>query len=278
MLKAAPELHLPPRQDNRDRWIAFGVAVSLLLHLLFAWLLYLQPWAAGVKLAETPLEIEMVLPPPPPARTPPPPAAAPPPAVAPPPEPSQLQRAPLAEQSTVPSPKAQAEAPKPVPRQTPAPAPLPSPQGQAEAPKPAPRPQAPAAPQRPLSRDEAQALVQTAPEMRQSEQDFFLAQIATNWIIDRQAPQFADVQVTGSYVVLPNGMLAPPFGKNDPWDMSAMIRNWEQILRARGAESYRISAETFMRAMRLAQPLQLPPNFGDKPKRMTLNLRIGDLP
>ena len=65
--------------------------------------------------------------------------------------------------------------------------------------------------------------------MTQSESDFFLSQIVQAWVIDFDAPQFARIRIDGPYLVLPDGMLAPPFGKNDPWDMYAMVRNWPEI-------------------------------------------------
>jgi len=275
MFSAPPYLQASPHREPSDRWIVAGLLLSLLLHAGIVWLLREQPWDTAKKIAAAPLEIEMVIPPPAPA--PPPPQAQQPPPPPPPPEAPQLQRAPIAEKSTAPIPKAPAEAPKPTQRSLPLPQPSPQPEVQIPLQRPAPRRQE-AAPAKPMTQEEAQRAVETAPEMRQSEQDFFLMQIADNWIIDRQAPQFENVQITGSYVVLPNGMLAPPFGRNDPMEMRLMIRNWDEITRTRGAENFRTAAETFMRAMRLAQPLQLPANFGDRPKRMTLNLRVGDLP
>jgi hypothetical protein len=276
MFSAPPYLQASPLREPSDRWIVAGLLLSLLLHAGIVWLLREQPWETANKIAAAPLEIEMVIPPPAPAPPPPPPlpqAQQPPP----PPEVPQLQRAPLAEKSVAPPPKAATEAPKPAQRAAPVPPPSPQPETQIPQQRPTPRRQE-AAPARPMTQEDAQRAVAAAPEMRQSEQDFFLSQIAASWIIDRHAPQFEDVQITGSYVILPNGMLAPPFGKNDPMDMRLMVRNWDQITRMRGAENFKVAAETFMKAMRLAQPLQLPPNFGDKPKRMTLNLRVGDLP
>ena len=77
----------------------------------------------------------------------------------------------------------------------------------------------------------------------------------------------------------PDGMLAPPFGKNDPWDMKLMVENWDRIANdpRPEAQAFRTAVETFLRAMRLAQPLRMPPNAQGYPKVMELNFRIGDL-
>lgn len=247
-------------RNGPDSSIAAAILLSLLLHGLLVLALWLQPWLWRLPPKEPPvIQVELVIPPPPP-----PPAA--------PPEPPQLRPAPIAPEST--APPARSEAP-PEPRQQPRrPAPPPRaeplPVPQRPVPRPAPAPpqavQAPAYPGAP------------GPEMAQSEQDFFLLQIADHWIIDRQAPRFRSITITGRYTVLANGYVEAPFGKNDPWDMRAMIKNWDEIAAAPGAANFRTAAETFLRAMRLAQPLQLPPGAAGYPKVMTLNIRVGDIP
>ncbi|MBP6818072.1 MAG: hypothetical protein KBC46_02080 [Ferrovibrio sp.] len=260
-----------------------ALILSLLLHLGLAWLLYLQPWSQGLKIAEAPLEVEVVIPPPAPPPPPPPQRAAEPPpptAPLPPPEVPQLQRAPQAEKSTAPPPKAQAEAPKP-PAPPPAPPTQPAPRTTEAAPPP-PRPvqrrtEASSVPLPKTAAETMQAL-KVAPEMKQSEQDFFLSQIVDHWLLKREAPQFEEVQIGGAYLVLPNGMLGPPFNANDPEDFRLMIKDWDVISRRPDLESFATAIRTFVIAMRRAQPFDLPPDFGDKPKRMTLNFRVRDIP
>lgn len=115
--------------------------------------------------------------------------------------------------------------------------------------------------------------------MTQSESDFFLSQIVAAWPIDFDAPQFRGIHIFGHYRVLADGMLAPPFGRNDPWDMDAMVDNWDEIAYAPGpvAAAYRTAIQTFLRAMRLAQPFAMPPDAQGYPKILSLNFRVGDL-
>ncbi|WP_430398082.1 hypothetical protein [Ferrovibrio sp.] len=285
MFAAAADFHhLSSRPANR-RWVMLALILSLLLHLGLAWLLYLQPWSQGLKIADAPLEVEVVIPPPAPPPPPPPQpqrVAEPPPPTAPlpPPEVPQLQRAPQAEKSTAPPPKAQAEAPKP-PTPPPAPPTQPAPRTTEAAPPP-PRPvqrrtEASSVPLPKTAAETMQAL-KVAPEMKQSEQDFFLSQIVDHWLLKREAPQFEEVQIGGAYLVLPNGMLGPPFNANDPEDFRLMIKDWDVISRRPDLESFATAIRTFVIAMRRAQPFDLPPDFGDKPKRMTLNFRVRDIP
>ncbi|WP_428247663.1 hypothetical protein [Ferrovibrio sp.] len=287
MFAAAAEFHQLSRRPPGRPWLLLALILSLLLHLGLAWLLYLQPWNQGLKLAETPLVMEVVIPPPAPAPvpTPPPPPPPPPPRAAetpapaplPPPEVPQLQRAPMAEKSAAPPPRAQAEAPRPVPQRAPAPPVPAAPHGAVELPRPAEKRQAAAVPLPKTAAETMQAL-KTAPEMKQSEQDFFLSQIVDHWLLKRDAPQFAEVQIGGAYLVLPNGMLGPPFNANDPEDFRLMIKDWDLISQRRDLESFATAIRTFVIAMRRAQPFDLPPDFGDRPKRMTLSFLVRDIP
>lgn len=266
------DLHRAGPDPASRRIILLGVVLSLLAHLLLVYLLQEEPWFRFKTQKPPPLEITMVIPPPPPPPPPPPVQAEPP---TPPPPPPLLQAAPLAEKSVAP-PAAQPQRREAAPRPRPEEAPKTADPGPRPKPLPRPTPQAPAA--APLSPSEMANAVQNAPEMAQSEQDYFLQQILGYWIIDLDAPQFAHIVISGSYVVLPDGMLAPPFGKGDPFDMNVMVQNWQMLARARGMQAERTAMETFLRAMRLAQPMKLPPNFGQQPKRMTLDFRVGDLP
>lgn len=196
-----------------------------------------------------------------------------------PPEVPQLRRGRIAEESAAPAPKT--EAPKPLPRQR-TPADI-KPQAKAAPPDengvqlPRPAPQA-AAPRKPATAEEANAAIRNATEMMQSERDFFLSQIVDHMFINLDAPQFKGIRIVGAYIVEPDGMMAAPFDKNMPFDMSRMMdaRTWELIQQPRH-RSLRVAMESFLRGMYLAQPLQLPPNFGNLPKRMTLDFNVSDL-
>lgn len=274
--------------DNRRLWLA--VALSLLLHGLVVLLLLVEPWTWRLQPEPPPILAEFVLPPPakpePPKPEPPrpapqvePPRSAPQ-AEVPPPSVPQLQKAPVAEESKAPPSTGerarqrvqQTEAPKPAPPQVPRPGP-----GVATAPQPRPPQAQSQAGNRQPGPGRAAGL--PAEVMTQSESDFFLSQIVSAWVIDFDAPQFARIRIDGPYLVLPDGMLAPPFGKNDPWDMRAMVRNWPEIEALRGPEAaaFRTAMETFLRAMRLAQPFAMPPNAQGYPKILYLDFRIGDL-
>jgi hypothetical protein len=276
--------------DNRRLWLA--VLLSLLLHGVIVVLLLVEPWTWRIQPEPPPVLAEFIQPAPAvPKPAPPPPQAT----VAPPPQPRpieelrdvppptvpQLQKAPVTEAPSQAPPSAgQRSRPQASERQQPAP--------QSDRSGPAATAAPPAERQRAQSQQATgtrqagapgAAAGETGPSMTQSESDFFLSQIVSAWVIDFDAPQFADIRIYGRYRVLADGMLAPPFGKNDPWDMRAMVDNWDRIANdpRPAAQAFRTSVETFLRAMRLAQPLRMPPNAQGYPKVMELNFRIGDL-
>lgn len=264
---------------NRRPWLA--LVLSLLLHGLLIVILLLQPWAWNRTTPEPQILAEFVLPPPPPAA--PAPAARRPaePEIPPLPPAStpQLQRAPVTEESRAqPGPGERARNQQ---QSAPQPSPLPAPDQRG--------PNRPAARQQqgqqsPSERQAGsgqagpgRAAGPPGPAMTQSESDFFLSQVVAAWAIDFDAPQFRNIQIFGHYKVLPDGTLAPPFGRNDPWDLHAMVNNWEEIENEPRAAAFRTAIETFLRAMRLAQPFEMPPDAQGYPKILSLNFRIGDL-
>jgi hypothetical protein len=110
----------------------------------------------------------------------------------------------------------------------------------------------------------------------QAVQDFILAQIKQHWIIDFRGPKFRNIHLFGKFVLMPNGMLAPPFGKNDPWDPRAMIGNYDELIRM--DPTYRVAVETFLQAVRQAQPFRMPPDGkGDGPRGLPLSFLLGSL-
>lgn len=284
----------PDFRRDTDRRLWLGVAASLLLHLLLAAVLIAEPWTWREQPPPQPPVFDMVMPDPPKPPPAPAPAAIPAPEILPPlPETAvpQLQRAPVGEQSQAP-PSAgdrarsrQATAPEPKPElprpETQAPAPVPVlPQSQVRRPSQVqPQAQQPQAPARAGNREAGPPVAAGPPgaQMTQSESDYFLSQVVAAWVIDFDAPQFRNIKIYGHYRVLPDGMLAPPFGKNDPWDMHAMVNNWAEIENEPRAASFRTAIETFLRAMRLAQPFTMPPDAQGYPKILSLNFRIGDL-
>jgi hypothetical protein len=251
-------------------------------------LLMIEPWTWRIQPEPPPVLAEFVMPPAPKPAAPPP---APAPTVQPPraveelkdvPSPSvpQLQHAPVTREPSRAPPSAGQRA-RPQASERPQPAPMPDRSGPATATAPpADRPRAPS--QQVTGnrqRGAPGAASETGPKMTQSESDFFLSQIVSAWVIDFDSPRFADIRIFGRYRVLADGMLAPPFGKDEPWDMGRMVENWDQIATDPRPEAvaFRTAVETFLRAMRLSQPLKMPPNAEGYPKVLELNFRIGDM-
>lgn len=282
-------------QDWDNRRLGVAMALSLLLHGLVAVLLIIEPWTWRIQPEPPPVLAEFVMPeaPKPAASRPaqPPPEAASPPSSprrpieelkdVPPPSVPQLQQAPVTQDPSRAPPSAGQRA-RPQASERPQPAPLQDRSGPATtAAPPADRQRAPAQ-QATGNRQRGApgvAAGETGPTMTQSESDFFLSQIVSAWVIDFDSPRFADIRIFGRYRVLPDGMLAPPFGKDDPWDMGRMVENWDRIATDPRPEAvaFRTAVETFLRAMRLSQPLRMPPNAEGYPKVLELNFRVGDL-
>lgn len=275
--------------DNRRLWVA--MALSLLLHGLVAILLLIEPWTWRIQPEPPPVLAEFIMPeapkPAPQAVAPPPPAPAPPAQSfeplkdVPPPVMPQLQQAPVTQEPSRAPPSAGQRA-RPQASERAQPAPVPDRKGPATTTAPPAERQQTPSQQATGNRQRGApgvAASETGPTMTQSESDFFLGQIVSAWVIDFDAPQFADIRIFGRYRVLPDGMLAPPFGKNDPWDMNRMVENWDRIATdpRPQAAAFRTAVETFLRAMRLAQPLKMPPNVEGYPKVLELNFRVGDL-
>ncbi len=272
--------------DRHPRARAGGLFVSAILHIAVAILLLMSP-----RLVLEPPKREMVvevvtLPPPPepePKREIPPPE---PPAPAPelpearhfpPPPPPQLQEAPLAEQS----------------RPSPTPAPRPARQRPAQAPSAVvpgmpslgvPTPVAPA----PMPNAELSARRQSQPlgnerggetleEASQSLDDFILSQVARYWVIDFKGERFRDIVLYARLVLKPDGMLASPYGKNDPWVITSMVPNYDQYTGPQ-QQQIRTALVTFLQAARQAQPFRLPPDGkSGQMQLLTLEFRLGDI-
>ena len=282
-----------------SRWrqdvLVLGIVGALLLHAAAGWLLVFGwPSLALPPPAPMLVAVEFVSPPAPPAPPPEPaPAAATPlPMVRPPPP--VLEEAPIAETS----------------RPTPAPGPESIRPGPAERPQgPAREPPAPRAPPPPppvvirgggvaeppaVRRITPPSLVDNAPfqigradraagvggatEARQrTEGDFILAQVIPFWLIDRRNRNFRGVELWGPFMLQADGMLSYPYGKNDPWQPEAMIGNWLELQQP-GKENTRVALESFLRAVRSAQPFKLPPGVtGGYPRRIMIHFSLGDL-
>lgn len=277
-----------PNLDRHPRALVTGIALSLALHVGVAVLLTYSPWAEHEK-PPPEFVVEVVQLPKPKAPKPPPPPpppvqaapAPPPPVELPPPPPPQLTEAPIESRSAPPPHEAASKAP---PRQKPA------------TPNEAHRTVASAAPPLPANSTKPEstpvtigphdAVEDSLPSGHSDKQaaqtvpDYILMQIAQHWVIDYRNPRYRNIVLRGAKIVLlPNGMLASPLGKNDPWNPRAMIANYDALL-APGAAPLRQALETFLQALRLAQPFRLPPDGkrNDQPRVFTIYFRLGDIP
>jgi len=115
------------------------------------------------------------------------------------------------------------------------------------------------------------------PELTQSEQDFVLAQVLKYWNVDFHAPQGRGLVLQGVFYVQADGTLKSPVNKADPWNPSAVVDNYDAL--GRSGESYRRDAiDGFLLALRLCQPLQLPPGSkGPWPRKVVIRFAFDKL-
>lgn len=245
--------------ETVDRRQMAALALSALLHLLVTLALQVNDLSALLpRRAERTMEVEVVpeparpTPAPQPPPPPPPPEAPQPPKAQPAPEPPlplqrpQLQTAPLAEKST---------APHPSPR---------------------PEPAKPALPAPGLSADSG-AFSRPAPaagDLAQSAQDKVLAQVLRMWHFNSATLRGTNTVLSATLVVNRDGTLSGPMHKDAPWNPDVVIKGYSTLPDG----TNRRMLETFLLALRMAQPLQLPPDDGKPwPRRMLLRFRPGDL-
>jgi hypothetical protein len=295
--RESPFVMAPSMRDSR-RGVVVGVALSLLLHMALA-LLWLD--LTPVKLADSEndlVAIELVTEPPPPTtptRPPPPtpPPAPPQPASPPTPPPAAAPTPPLPPPSVVQRETARNAERSSSPNQSP---PRP-PTGAASAPL---RPATPSAaasrdgllaPAPPLPRDEPRGLAAVrgpvqppsggppGETLTQSEIDHLLAQVFAVWIFDFRNPRFRDLTIVGAFELRPDGTLAAPFGAYDPWRPERMIADYDTLLARPDLREQRTVMESFLGAMRQAQPFARQPDAPTptSPKVLRFSFRLGDL-
>jgi hypothetical protein len=257
--------------DRHRAALPTGVVLSLCLHGAIVLLLLIGPWLRPVPEHKAEFMMEVVqLPEKPPVVQPQQRTALPLPSI------PQLTEAPIAEQSTPP--------PQPGPATPPTRARA-APRVADKQDAAAPAAPAPATTTRPEAAPVAVGHAEpskgfdlsgkNAKPATQAFQDFILMQIARHWIIDFRGPRYRDVVLTGTEItVLPNGMLASPLNKNDPWNPAGVVTGYERL-----SESERTIVDTFLQATRLAQPFRLPPDGKDGQSRIfSIRFRLGDLP
>ena len=114
-------------------------------------------------------------------------------------------------------------------------------------------------------------------EASRSDSDFILAQILRRWRINYRDPRYRGLSFEpGTLLLKADGTLASPYGPRDPWNPYDMMNGY-QILTRRGAEDWRRAVDTFLVALREAQPFELPPTAGPYPRRIRITFRMGDL-
>jgi hypothetical protein len=115
-------------------------------------------------------------------------------------------------------------------------------------------------------------------ELTQTERDVILAQIIKHWRFNLTSPEAKELTINGSVVVLPSGMLAPPFNGNDPWDLGKAMPQYEQYVK-NGNTFLSELMFSFYTALRLSQPFDLPASAeGTWPKKISISFRFKDLP
>lgn len=116
-----------------------------------------------------------------------------------------------------------------------------------------------------------------AGEPSRSDSDFILAQILRRWRINYRDDRYREVTFApGNLLLRADGTLAPPYGPNDPWNPYDMMGGYRRLTQ-RGFEDVRRAVDTFLVALREAQPFQLPPTPGPYPRRIRISFRTGDL-
>ena len=113
------------------------------------------------------------------------------------------------------------------------------------------------------------------PDLTQSEQDLVLAQIMKFWHADFHRPEAHGLILQATIVIQADGTLESPLNKDDPWNPGSVIGGYAELMRM-GYTYRREAIEGFLLAIRLSQPLKLPPT-GPWPRRMVLRFAFDDL-
>lgn len=245
-----------------ERREGLALALSVLLHLLVTLLLQSGVLSnLDISPQEHSIEVDLVTAPPPPKAPPERPAAPPAPQAEPAAEPQQPAAAP--------------QPPLPVQRPQLEPAPL---ADKSTASKPSPKTETakPARNGTGLAVDSGSVSrpAQAAGDLSQSAQDMVLSQVIRMWHFDPVALRGTRTVLTATLLVNQDGTLSGPMSKNAPWAPGEVIDGYDNMPDG----TNRRMLETFLLALRVAQPLRLPPDDGKPwPRRMVLRFRPGDL-
>lgn len=112
-------------------------------------------------------------------------------------------------------------------------------------------------------------------ELSQNEQDYVLSQILPFWKVDVHRPEGKGMVLEAIIEINPDGTLQYPLGRDDPWNPNGIIAGYAQMARL-GYSYKREALEGFLLALRLSQPIRVPPG-GKWPKWMKLRFAFDDL-
>ncbi|SEH46873.1 hypothetical protein [Magnetospirillum fulvum] len=111
--------------------------------------------------------------------------------------------------------------------------------------------------------------------LSQSAQDFILAQILKMWRFNTLAIKGKGVVISAVIEINGDGTLGGSMNRSAPWNPGAVISDYDRLP---PDSPLRRALESYLLALRLAQPLTLPPDDGKGwPRRMTLRFAIDDL-
>lgn len=243
-----------------DRHLMAALGLSALLHLLAALMIQTDKLPSLFpQSSERSMEVEVV-PEPPKPPIPAPRAMPEPPPEPPKPQPTppqplqhpQLQQAPLAEKSAAPRPSPRPEPPRTEPGQ-----------------------HAKTSTRLSLASDPNTKPAQAAGNLSQSIQDKILAQVLRMWHFKSSELRGSNAVLSAELLVNQDGTLAGLMHKDAPWNPGEVIAGYSAL--PEGSTGKRV-LETFLLALRMSQPLQLPPDDGKPwPRRMLLRFKPGDL-
>jgi len=112
-------------------------------------------------------------------------------------------------------------------------------------------------------------------ELSQNEQDYVLSQILPYWKVDTKRPEGRGMVLEAIIEINSDGTLMYPLGRDDPWNPNGIIGNYAELVRL-GYSYKREALEGFLLALRLSQPIKVPPG-GKWPKWMKLRFAFDDL-
>lgn len=129
----------------------------------------------------------------------------------------------------------------------------------------------------PDAKDEVGAVGKEGVALRQSEEDYVLAQILKYWRFDFRPKENPDGVLTAVIFIHRDGSLAPPLNKDAPWNPGSVIRDYP-VLKRMGPSYERDILEGFYLALRLSQPLEIPGvDTARWPKRVIVRFKLKDV-